>query len=97
MKSLELGLTKTHSYDYERGKLLKVSVRGAKTALFRKHLKWAAEYYASKLMSRRMIESLDVVIKVIRIADESHDGICSFQEHEDGIRMFEIELDIRNS
>jgi hypothetical protein len=97
MKPLELGLTKTHSYEYERGKLLKVSVRGAKTTLFRRHIKWAAEFYASKLMSRRMIESLDVVIKVTRIVDDSHDGVCTFEEHENGIRTFEIELDARNS
>lgn len=96
MNKLELCFTKPYDYSFERGKLMKVSVKGAKSTLFRKHLKWAAEYYASKLMSKRMIESLDVTIRLKKV-DDGNDGSCSFENFDDGVRYFDIEIDENNS
>lgn len=76
---------------------MKVSVRGAETTLFRKHVKMAAEYYASKLMSRRMVESLHVKVTIKNKLEDNSDGLCWFDDHENGVRYFEIELDNRIS
>lgn len=97
MNRLELCFTKPYNYSFERGKLMKVSVKGAQSTLFRRHLKMAAEFYASKLMSKRMNESLDITLILKDNLDDNSDGSCSFEEHDDGIRYFEIELDRSNS
>jgi len=97
MDKLELCFTKPYNYSFERGKLMKVSVKGAKSTLFRRHLKWAAEFYASKIMSKRMIESLDITIILKEQVDDGNDGSCSFEDHDDGIRYFELEIDRNNS
>lgn len=89
--------TKTLNYDFERGKLMKVSVKGAHSTEFRRHIKMAAEFYASKLMSRRMIESLDITVIFKDHLDDDADGSCGFDNHDNGIRYFEIELDRNNS
>lgn len=93
----ELRFTKLYNYTFDRGGLMRVSVKGANAPLFRKHLKWATEYYASKLMSKRMIESLDIKVKLKPNLEDNVDGSCSFADHDDGIRYFEIELDSVNS
>jgi hypothetical protein len=72
---------------------MKVSVRGANSTIFRKHLKWAAEFYGSKLMSKRMIDSLSITVILKENLDDGNDGICSYEHHDDGIRYFEIEID----
>lgn len=97
MNTLELCFTKPYNYGFARGKLMKVSVRGAQSTLFRRHLKWAAEFYASKLMTKRMIESLSITVILKNGLDDGNDGICSYEDHEDGIRYFEIEIDSTNS
>lgn len=97
MNNAELCFSKPQNYDYVKGKLMKVSVRGAKTTLFRRHLKWAAEFYASKLMTKRMIESLSITVTLKNGLDDGNDGICSYEDHEDGIRYFDIEIDSTNS
>lgn len=96
MKSLELCFTRPYTYSFEKGKLMRVSVRGASTVQFRKHLKLAAEFYASKLMSKRLVESLDVKIYIRKI-NSGDDGTCYYEDHDNGVRYFEIELDKQNS
>lgn len=97
MEKVEVSLTGIHSYDFERGKLVSVSVKGAGSTIFRRHIKMAAEYYASKLMSRRMVESLHIKVVLKPNLDGNADGICSFEDHDDGVRYFEIEIDKKNS
>lgn len=97
MNKLELCFTKPLNYDFDRGKLMKVSVKGANSTLFRRHIKLAAEFYASKLMTRRMVESLDITVLIKPRLECGSDGSCSYESHDEGIRSFEIELDGKNS
>lgn len=97
MNKFELCFTRPHNYDFVRGRLMKVSVKGAQSTIFRKHIKWATEFYASKLMSKRMNESLDITIILKDELDDNSDGSCSFEDHDDGIRYFELEIDRKNS
>lgn len=84
--------TKYNKYRYLRGKLMDIKVSGGKSAKTRRLIKQAAEFYGHLLMSRRMVSSICLDIKIKTKLDEDADGYCHFDDHVDGYRFFEIEL-----
>ena len=71
---------------------MNVVVKGNISNKKKKYISQAAEYYASLLMSRRMISTIDLVVKVKPKLDKDVEGYCTYEDRENGIRYFEIEL-----
>lgn len=70
-----------------------IKVTGGKGSKIRRIMKEAAEYYGHMLMTRRMAESIDLVVRIRKkLDDEDIDGYCSYEDHENGVRYFEIEI-----
>lgn len=86
--------SKTHKYWYPKGAFMQVEVTGHRSRRYKELLAKAVEYYCSRLMSKRMCNSLDVrvVFKKKLDDDEDYEAFCEYVGKEAGIREFEIEL-----
>ena len=86
------GFTGIYKYPYRKGYLMNVTVSGNKSKRQAKTLARAAEYYASLLMSRRTIETVQLEISLKRKLDDNVEGYCYFVESSTGYKKFNIEL-----
>lgn len=84
--------SKTHKYEYSKGELMYVEVIGHRSKVMKDLFARSVEYYCSKLMSKRMCQSLEVYIILKKKLENDFAGYCSYLDHHKGIRQFEIEL-----
>jgi len=86
--------SKTHKYWYPKGATMQIEVTGHRSTRFKRLLSEAAEFYCSRLMSKRIVNSLDmdILLKKKLDDDEDFEAFCDYVGKEDGVRMFTIEL-----
>lgn len=86
--------SKTHKYWYPRGATMQIEVTGHRSRKFKELISEAAEFYCSKLLSKRMLNSLYVEIQLKKKLhdDEDYQAFCDYQGKSDGIREFTVEL-----
>lgn len=85
--------SKPYKYRYIRGRLMNVTVKGGRNNKLKKNIAVAAEFYASLLMSKKIANSIDLIIHLKSKMSCDADGYCSYEDHDGGIRYFEIEID----
>ncbi len=84
--------SKTHKYEYSMGELMYVEVIGNRSKILKDTLARAAEFYCSKLMSKRMCQSIEIYVILKKKLENDFAGYCSYLDHHKGVRQFEIEL-----
>jgi len=86
--------TKTHKYWYPKGAIMNINVSGHRSTKFKTLISQATEYYCSRLLSKKMMSSLDIDIIFKKKLDDDNDfeAFCEYGGKEDGIRYFTIEL-----
>ncbi len=84
--------SKTHKYEYSKGELMYVEVIGHRSKVMKDLLARAVEFYCSKLMTKRMCQSLEVYVILKKKLENDFAGYCSYLDHHKGVRQFEIEL-----
>lgn len=72
--------------------LMQVHVIGHRSKKLKELLALAVEYYCSMLMSKRMVESLDVYVIIKKKLENNYAGFCTYVDKFEGVRTFEIEL-----
>ena len=88
----DLDFTKTTKCIYRPGHLMIVEVQNCTSKKKTRLLKQAAEYFASRLLTKRMISNVHLTIKIKKKLDNEIEGYCNFEEIDNGIRYFVIEL-----
>jgi len=81
-----------YKYPHRKGYLMNVTVSGNRSKKQARTLARAAEYYASLLMSKRTIETVQLEICLKKKLDEEVEGYCHFVESGNGYKKFYIEL-----
>lgn len=86
--------SKSYKYWYPRGATMDIEVTGHRSSRFKRLISQATEFYCAKLMSKRMLNSLDIqiIFKKKLDDDEDFEAFCSYNGKEGGIRSFVIEI-----
>jgi len=86
--------SKSYKYWYPRGATMEIEVTGHRSSRYKKLLEQATEFYCTKLMSKRMCNSLEIsiIFKKKLDDDEDYEAFCEYLGKEDGVRSFSIEL-----
>ena len=71
---------------------MQISVKGVRSKKIQRTIKSAAEFYGSKLLSKRLAGTIDVTICLKRKLDDDAEGFCQFERIDKGIKFFEIEI-----
>ena len=73
---------------------MEIEVTGHRSTRFKRLVSQAVEYYCSRLMSKRMLNTLyiDIEFKKKLDDDEDFEAFCSYHGKEDGVRSFTIEI-----
>lgn len=86
--------SKSYKYWYPRGATMEIEVSGHRSTRYKRLIKQAVEFYCTKLMSKRMCNTLDinVIFKKKLDDDEDYEAFCDFHGKEDSLRSFTVEL-----
>lgn len=86
--------SKSYKYWYPRGATMEIQVTGHRSTRFKGLVERAVEFYCSRLMSKRMLNSLsiDVTFKKKLDDDEDFEAFCDYTGKDGGTRFFELEI-----
>lgn len=95
-KKPNLKFSSLYKYPYKRGSLMQISINGIRSKKTKKLVKKAAEFYATLLMTKRMVESIELNIEFRNKLDDDAEGYCQYLDNYGGVKSFEIELEKYN-
>ena len=81
-----------NKYWYPKGTLMEIDIQGIRSRKISKLIARAIEFYCSKLMFKRTVNTLDVRVEVKKKLDNNVLGLCYFDGYSDGVREFVLEL-----
>lgn len=88
----EMDFTRTFNYRYLKGTEMLISVQGHRSMKFKDELAVAAEFYASILLPRKYLKTIDLEIELKNKLDEDVAGYCEYLDKTRSTKEFRIQL-----